>query len=66
MLACEVGMMAEKINTDKMIAKNPNVDKGQLNQALKTLKELQSIGVKRSEYNLVSPFSHRAVSNKKG
>ena len=55
--------MAKKTDIEVLVKRNPNIDRRQLEEALKILKMLRDKGIKRVEYSLISPYSG-IVANK--
>jgi hypothetical protein len=55
-----------KINLEKIVEKNPNIDSRELARALQMLRELQQQGVNIGpNYNLGSPFSQPEPNSSK-
>ena len=54
--------MTKTIDLKKLIGKNPKVNIQQLEEILRTLKELHRRGVKHSEYELTPPFSRNILA----
>jgi hypothetical protein len=44
---------------ERIIAANPGVDPRRLEKTLKLLKELRALGLERSQYDLLHPYSRR-------
>ena len=53
--------MKKKIKYNKISDKNKKVDKEQLAECRKIIKELRNSGIKSSEYNLSSPFTRTNI-----
>jgi|TARA_B100001964_G_C14259762_1_gene614671 hypothetical protein len=53
--------MKKKIKYNKILDKNKKVDKEQLAECRKIIKELRNSGIKSSEYNLSSPFTRTNI-----
>jgi hypothetical protein len=47
----------KKADIDVLVKENANVDRRQLEEAIKLIKILSDKGIKRSEYSLISPYS---------
>jgi hypothetical protein len=47
------------VNTEKAIAKNPKVDRGSLDKALRAMAKLRASGVPGKGYGLARPFAGR-------
>jgi len=54
----------KKINVQKIANKNPKVDAKKVAEALAAINQLGNVGVGRSEFNLVLPFTRRPTAPK--
>lgn len=48
--------MAKRLSPDDILARNPEIDRDQLEEAREALRRLREMGVQRKGYDVVSPF----------